>query len=294
MTSTAETRKVLATLSYVKRFAGQKILIKIGGAALEDLALVRSICEGLTLIRAVGVKPVLVHGGGPAINRELTAHGLTWEFIEGQRVTTPEMMDVIEMVLCGHVNKRIARALNQQNVRAVGVSGIDGQTLFCKQQSPKLGQVGSIEKVNTGLIESIIEESIPVVAPIGIGKNGKAYNINADWAAARLAQGLGVKKMLFLTDQDGILDAEKKVISELDAGELEGLIENGTVSGGMLAKVRTIIHALRNGVTDVHVLNARHPHAIIEELFTDKGIGTACRLRALAHAPKQEAVHAQI
>ncbi len=287
MAGTSDTRKVLATLSYVKRFAGQTVLIKIGGAALEDLALVRSICEGLMLIRSVGVKIVLVHGGGPAINRELTTHGLTWEFIDGQRVTTPEMMDVIEMVLCGHVNKRIVRALNHQGIRAVGTSGIDGSTLLCKQASVKLGQVGHIERVNTGLLQALIAgegDCIPVIAPIGIGKNGKAYNINADWAAARLAQGLGIKKMLFLTDQDGILDAQKKVIPELDAGQLEQLIETGVVSGGMLAKTRTIIHALRNGVTDVHVLNARHPHGLIEELFTDRGIGTACRLRSLASA----------
>ncbi|MBI3544402.1 MAG: acetylglutamate kinase [Deltaproteobacteria bacterium] len=282
------TKHVLATLSYVKRFAGQTVLIKVGGAALEDVGLVKSICESLTLIRAVGVKVVLVHGGGPAINRELTTHGITWEFIDGQRVTTPEMMDVIEMVLCGHVNKRIVRTLNAQGVPAVGLSGADASTLQCKQQNAKLGQVGQIEKVNTKLIEAVTESSIPVIAPIGVGKNGKAFNINADWAAARLAQGLGIKKMLFLTDQEGILDTTGKVIAELDAGELEQLIESGVVTGGMLAKVRTIVHALRNGVTDVHVLNARLPHGLIEELFTDKGIGTACRLRSL---PAKETAH---
>ncbi len=279
---------VIATLEYVKKFAGTTVLIKLGGAALQDPALVASLCDDLSLIRSVGVNVVIVHGGGPSINNELTLRGITWEFIEGQRVTTPEMMDVIEMTLCGSVNRRIVRTLNQAGVRAVGISGTDAATLLCKRQNAKLQQVGEIIQVNTNYINAILNTqdqgigSIPVIAPIGIGKKGEAYNINADWAASRIAQAIGVKKVLFLTDQNGILGADGKLIQELDAGELENLIDTGVVKGGMLAKVRTVVHALRHGVSDVHIINARHPHGLIEELFTDRGVGTVCRLRSRA------------
>lgn len=281
------TESVLATLSYVKKFAGETILIKLGGAALQDPSLVASICEDLTLIQAVGVSVVLVHGGGPSINKELTSRGIQWEFIDGQRVTTPEMMDVIEMVLCGEVNRRIVRGLNRSGVRAVGLSGTDGATLLCKKSNTKLQQVGVIDRVDTSYINAILntksesgQGSIPVIAPVGMGKNGEAYNINADWAASRVAQAMGVKKVLFLTDQEGILDANGQLIQELDAGELESLIETGVVKGGMLAKVQTVLHALKNGVTDLHIINARRPHGLIEELFTNRGVGTVCRLRS--------------
>jgi acetylglutamate kinase len=271
---------VVSTLSYVKRFAGKNILIKLGGAALEDSNLVAAICSDLSLIRSVGIQLVLVHGGGPAINRELTSKGISWEFINGQRVTTPEMMDVIEMVLRGHVNQKIVRTLNKAGMRAVGISGTDARTLYCKQSNAQLGQVGAIERVDTSYIQAVMQHATPVIAPLGVGASGKAFNINADWAAARITEALGVKKMIFLTDQEGILDSNNKLIEELDAGELENLIETGVVRGGMLAKVQTILHALRNGVTDVHVLNARRPHGLIEELFTDRGVGTVCRLRS--------------
>lgn len=285
------TQNVLSTLNYVRRFAGTTVLIKLGGAALQDEKLVESICEDLMLIRSVGVSVVIVHGGGPSINQELTARGIQWEFVEGQRVTTPQMMDVIEMVLCGSVNRRMVRTLNSAGVTAVGLSGVDSQTLVCRQSDQRLGQVGQIDSVNTSYLRSILESpsgAIPVIAPVGIGRSGEAYNINADWAASRIAQALGIEKLLFLTDQDGILDGTKNLIAELDAGELENLIETGVVHGGMLAKVRTILHALRNGVKDVHVLNARRPHGLIEELFTNEGVGTACRLRSRSQTKKQE------
>ena len=283
----ASTRDVIATLGYVRKFSGTTILIKLGGAALQDSKLVNSICKDLMMIQSVGVSVVLVHGGGPSINAELTLRGIEWSFIEGQRVTTPPMMDVIEMVLCGSVNRRIVRTLNQSGVKAVGLSGSDGSTLFCKQAKSELGRVGQVEKVDTSLIQSILNThsaggsgAIPVIAPVGVGKDGQAFNINADWAAVRIAEALGIEKVLFLTDQEGILDGEKKLIAELDAGELENLIETSVVQGGMLAKTRTVLYALRHGVKDVHVLNAKYPHGLIEELFTDRGIGTVCRLRS--------------
>lgn len=277
------TKDVIATLSYVQRFAGQTILIKIGGAALENQDLVASICEDLHHIRSVGVKVVLVHGGGPSINQELKARGIQWEFIDGQRVTTPEMMEVIEMVLCGLVNRRIVRSLSKTGVRAIGMSGSDASMLLCQQASPKLGQVGQINRVDTQVIHSFLtSETIPVIAPVGVGNEGEAFNVNADWAASRIAQALGIRKMLFLTDQEGILGKDGKLIQELDAAELESLIDTGVVHGGMLAKARTVIDALRNGVTDVHILNAKRPHGLIEELFTEGGAGTICRLRSRA------------
>jgi acetylglutamate kinase len=286
MAQSTPTRGVIATLGYVKKFAGTTVLIKLGGAALQDEKLVENLCDDLSLIRSVGVNIVLVHGGGPSINQELTLRGISWEFVDGLRVTTPQMMDVIEMTLCGFVNRRIVRTLNQSGVPAVGISGTDASTLFCKKQSAKLGQVGEISQVNTSYINAILNTqekgigTIPVIAPVGVGKKGEAYNINADWAAVRIAEALGIKKVLFLTDQEGILDSTQKLIQELDAGELENLIETSVVQGGMLAKARTVLHALRNGVTDVHIFNARRPNGLIEELFTDLGVGTVCRLRA--------------
>ncbi len=276
------TEKVIATLSYVQKFSGQTILVKLGGAALQSAELVDSICEDLHHIRSVGVNVVLVHGGGPLINQELTARGIQWQFIDGQRVTTPEMMEVIEMVLCGLVNRRFVRALNKAGVRAVGMSGSDAGTLTCRQASAQLGQVGQINKVDTTIIHSILKDGIPVIAPIGVGSEGEAFNINADWAASMIAQALGIRKVLFLTDQDGILDRDSKLIQEIDAAELENLIDTGVVTGGMLAKTQTVLAALRNGVSDVHIASARRPHALIEELFTDGGVGTICRLRSRA------------
>ena len=285
LTSPSETQQsteqVIATLSYLERWAGETFLVKLGGAALQDPALVTSICADLKRIRAVGIRVVLVHGGGPSINEELKARGISWEFVDGQRVTTPEMMEVVEMVLCGWANRRIVRALNSAGVRAVGLSGSDSSTLMCRQASAKLGQVGLIDKVDTSVLEAVLATgAMPVLAPVGIGAEGEAFNINADWAASRIAQALGITKVLFLTDQNGILDTQGKVITELDAAELGALIESGTVKGGMLAKAQTIVSALKNGVSDVHVINARHRNALIEELFTDRGIGTVCRLRA--------------
>ncbi len=291
--NTPVSHDVLAALGYVKQFAGSTIVVKLGGSILQDDGLLAKICEDIAMVRAVGVRVVIVHGGGPAINEELTRRGMTWEFVDGLRVTTPEMMAVIETTLCGLVNRRIVRALNHTGLRAVGFSGMDAGTLICKQADKRLQLVGEIERVNTQLIDDILLmedelgfRGIPVVAPIGAGRDGQSYNINADWAASRVASSLGVTKMLFLTDQDGILDANMKLIPELDAGEVEQLIEDGVVKGGMLAKARTILHAIQNKVTDVHIMNARRPHPIVEELFTDHGVGTVCRLRSRGQSVK--------
>ncbi len=255
----------------------KRILIKLGGAALENSDWVTSICKELVRIRSMGISVVVVHGGGPAINQELKRRGIQWQFIDGQRVTTPDMMEVIEMVLCGSVNRKIVRILNGMGMPAIGFSGIDGKTLLCKQADPRLGQVGTIEQVDPKTILSILERDkksekgiIPIIAPIGIGKNGESYNINADWAATWIAQALKIKTLIFLTDQDGILDTNRKPISNVDLNGLQKLIKTETVTGGMLTKTRAVLHSLKNNTKEVYILNSHRP-------FPWKGQGTFCR-----------------
>jgi len=278
--------RILSTLKYVRKFSGETLLIKLGGAALREAPLVESLCEDLALIRSVGLKVILVHGGGPAINEALTKHNITWSFHEGQRITTPEMMEVIETTLCGKVNRSIVRLLNKNNISSMGFSGTDARLIECKALDPKLGLVGKVTKINVEFIESLLASqskntygTIPVIAPVGYGPHGQAYNLNADWAATAIASSLKLKKMIFLTDQDGILDENQKLIATLGSGDLLDLIERGVISGGMLAKARTIIDALSNGVRNIHILNGKHPHALIEELFSENGVGTLCSSR---------------
>lgn len=287
MTSHIDT--VLSTLAYRKALAGKTLLVKLGGSTIENMEDRQWLFEDLATIRSAGISVVMVHGGGPAINAELRARGIQWDFIDGQRVTTPEIMKVIEMVLCGQINRHIVRGLNLAGIPAVGLSGIESSTLLCKAAARELGQVGIIEHVDTTLLETLMKAdikdglgAIPVIAPIGIGANGDTFNINADWVASRVAQFLGIKKVIYLTDQDGIWDENKKIIPELDASEVEHLIETGVVQGGMLVKTKTILSSLRNGVEAVHIISGNRPHAILEELFTEKGIGTICRLRSRA------------
>lgn len=278
---------VLATLAHVKRHMGTRVLVKLGGAALKAATLPPTVLEDLAVMRSLGLSVILVHGGGPLINEELERRGISWEFLDGQRVTTPEMMDTIETVLFGKVNRRIVRELNLHGIPAIGLSGIEASTLFCKPAGAALGQVGSIEEVDSSLIDSILSTPrrdgkgvMPVIAPIGTDRVSLTFNVNADWAASRIAVSLGIRKMIFLTDQEGILDREGKVISSLDAGELDHLIETGVVKGGMLTKARASLEALRSGVSSIHILNAGRPHALVEELFTDAGVGTLCGARA--------------
>ena len=252
-------------------------VVKLGGAALRDESVVSGICHELSALLTSGAPLVIVHGGGPAINEELTSKGITWEFIRGQRVTTDAMMDVIETVLSGKVNKTLVRALNHSQVRAVGLSGTDARMLQCEALSPEMGRVGEIKTVDASAIEAILNAGLtPVISPIGVGQEGKvagqAFNINADFAACRIAEALGAEKLVFLTDQEGILDSDKKLISEINSTGLEALISSGTVQGGMLAKTQTILHALSHGVSKVQVLNGCTPHV----LTSATPVGTLC------------------
>ncbi len=252
-------------------------VIKLGGRGLIDPATLALVASQIAQLRQLGIKVAVVHGGGPAINEELTRRGISWDFIDGQRVTTPEMMDVIEMVLCGSMNRKVVRALQAAGADAVGFSGVDGGTLQCSQLDERLQQVGMVEVVDPRWIESIVSAGgVPCIAPIGGGLNKRdmTYNINADWAAARMAAALKVSTLVFLTDQEGILGADGSVLTTLDEHGLESLITEEVVKGGMLAKTRTILHALRAGVCDVRVLNAKNG------LWA--GGGTACRLNLSA------------
>lgn len=246
-------------------------VIKLGGRGLIEPATLKLVASQIVRLKEFGLKIAVVHGGGPAINEELTSRGITWSFLNGQRVTTPEMMDVIEMVLCGSMNRKVVHALQAAGIDAVGFSGVDGRTFQCSQLDPELQQVGHIDEVRSKWIEAILGAGgVPVIAPIGGSSEGLAYNINADWAAARLAGALAATKLVFLTDQKGILNAKGEPISEMDETGLESLITDGVVTGGMLTKTNTILHALRSGVENVQVLHAQ------AGLWADAG--TSCQL----------------
>lgn len=263
----------------------ERIVIKFGGSVLQDDVLLRAICAEMVQLQKAGTELVVIHGGGPAINEELRRRGIEWYFVEGLRVTTPEMMDVIETVLCGRVNKRIVRGLYSAGTEAVGLSGSDCGMLICRQADPRLGQVGAIEDVQTTLIESVLKTEtasghppIPVIAPIGIGADGSGFNVNADWAASETASALKVKTLVFLTDQDGIYDADRNRIPKIDELGLNRLIQTEVVKDGMLTKTKSILNALKNGVETVAVVNARTDRPLSRALINDDTSGTVCRL----------------
>lgn len=254
-----------------------RVLIKLGGAALDAELTLEVVTDAIRRYRQLGYKVILVHGGGPAINVELRLRGITWNFVGGQRVTTPEMISVIESTLCGGVNRRLVRHFGSQQLPVVGFSGADQRTLLCKQSSPELGLVGAIEHVNSGWIEELMATSsnpVPVIAPVGVGENGECYNINADWAATHLAVALGAEQLVFLTDQVGILDEEGAAIEELDAQGMHNMIECKVVSGGMLTKTLAVLHALDNGVKTVRVMKANDSAKAV----TNPKLGTLCAL----------------
>ncbi|MES2964492.1 MAG: acetylglutamate kinase [Bdellovibrionota bacterium] len=256
---------------------GQRVLLKLGGATLQDETVIQQVARDVASATEAGASVAIVHGGGPAINEELTRRGITWTFFEGQRITTPEMMDVIEMVLCGQVNRKIVRELNANRVEALGFSGVDGRTLQCRVSDERMGLVGVVDSVDPSIFKSWMTATnrVAVMAPVGWGGQGRALNVNADWAAAQIACSLRVNRLVYLTDQDGILDQNKVLIPEASAAALERLIEIGVVAGGMLAKVRTILFALDHGVEGVQIANARKPNSLLDVL-TGKKIGTLC------------------
>ncbi len=266
------------TLPYIQKFAGAVVVVKFGGNAMVDADLAARFAEDIVLMHSVGIRPVVVHGGGPQIGSMMERLGLEQEFRDGLRVTDADTLDVARMVLVGKVNREVVSAINVHGALAVGLSGEDASLIRASARNPDLGFVGDVEAVNTGILERILaEDLIPVVATIGTDPEGQAYNINSDTVAASLAGALGAERVMYLTDVDGLLsdvDDPASRVSRLDVDALDALIADGAVSGGMIPKARACVDAVRAGVGSAHMVDGRLPHVLLLELFTDKGVGT--------------------
>jgi len=281
--------KVLTeALPYIQRFQGKTIVIKYGGNAMENEELKNSFARDIVLMKLVGINPVVVHGGGPQIGDLLKKMGKQSEFIDGMRVTDAETMDVVEMVLGGLVNKDIVNLINRHGGKAVGLTGKDGQLIRAKKlyldkdgKQVDIGFVGDVESVNTSVIEMLVgSDFIPVIAPIGFDRNGQAYNINADPAAGRIAEALKAEKLILLTNAAGLLDKNNEVLTGLSTAQVDALIDDGTIYGGMIPKISCALEAVKNGVISSHIIDGRVPHAVLLEIFTDQGVGTLITNRA--------------
>lgn len=280
--STMDTAHVLVeALPYIRRFAGKTVVVKYGGNALAGTSehdAMALFAEDIVLMHTVGIKPVVVHGGGPQINDMLKRLNIESHFVNGLRVTDADTMGVVQMVLNGHVNPQIVSAINTHGNVAVGLSGEDGRTLQVVQRDPALGFVGEIEKVRPHVVESLLSDGlIPVLSTVGVDKNGQAFNINADTAAGAIAEALGAEKIIYLTDIAGLrrdVNEAKSLIQKITVQELETLVTDGTVAGGMIPKVESCIQAVRGGVKSAHILDGRIAHVLLLELFTDQGVGT--------------------
>ncbi len=279
---------LIEALPYIRRFYQKTIVIKYGGHAMADRELKKDFSMDITLMNYIGLKPVVVHGGGPQIEEVLKKMGKTSKFIDGMRVTDEESMEVVEMVLGGKVNKEIVSLINRQGGKAVGLSGKDGNLITAKKlrlSSPQsktaprknedMGLVGEVESINPHIIESLDRNKfIPVIAPIGTGKDGETYNINADIVAGKIASALKAEKLIMLTDTDGVLGKNGDLISSMNEKKAKALIKKGQISGGMIPKVNCCVQALKEGVAKAHIIDGRIKHAILLEIFTDVGIGT--------------------
>ena len=265
-------------LPWIKNITGKTIVIKYGGAAMESEELRATVMSDIVLLKILGVNPVIVHGGGKAINRAFDRLDFPVEFKNGQRVTTPEAMEVVRQVLVGEVNQDLVASINRHGNLAVGVSGADAGTMVCSELNPELGRVGKIDHVDITYLESLIKnEYIPVVATVGIGEDGGYYNINADVAAGHVAAAIGAQKVIYLTDVDGVYEDfsdKSSLISNMSLREMEGMLASGDVDKGMIPKLESCCYALRAGVFRSHVINGKVPHSLLIELLTDKGIGT--------------------
>jgi acetylglutamate kinase len=285
------TAKTLSeALPYIQRYAGQTIVVKYGGHAMVDPALSAGFARDVVLLKALGIHPVIVHGGGPQIGKLLEKLGIVSEFKGGLRVTDEQTMEVVEMVLSGPINKSIVRAINQAGGKAVGLSGSDGNLIRAEkatkttkdpdshiEQVLDLGFVGEPSAIDTTVLDALLRDDaqlIPVVAPVGVGHDGARYNINADTAAGALAAALGASRLLLLTDVAGVLDKDKKLMREIAVSRIPALIADGTAAGGMIPKLETAAHSVNHGVGAAVILDGRAPHALLMELFTEHGAGT--------------------
>ncbi len=275
-------------LPYIRRFHGKTLVIKYGGNAMVDQDLKRSFARDIVLMKLVGFNPVVVHGGGPQIGQLLARIGKESEFVDGMRVTDAETMDVVEMVLGGLVNKEIVNLITAHGGRAVGLTGKDGGLIRARklhitrrsesEQAPEIidiGHVGEVDCIDASLIDVLAGGAfIPIIAPIGVGADGRSYNINADFVAGKLAETLHAEKLILLTNTRGLLDREERLLTGLDLMQVERLIADGTIHGGMLPKIRCALEAVANGVHTAHIIDGRVEHAVLLELFTDSGVGT--------------------
>jgi acetylglutamate kinase len=287
--SATDKAKILAeALPYIRRFHGKTIVIKYGGNAMVEENLKQGFARDVVLLKLVGMHPVIVHGGGPQINEMLKRVGKQGEFIQGMRVTDAETMDVVEMVLGGLVNKEIVSLINQHGGLAVGLTGKDGGFIRAKKmliqdreradQWLDIGQVGEIESIDPALIELLeTRDFIPVIAPIGVGKNGESYNINADLVAGELARVINAEKLVLLTNTPGVLDKDGNLLTGLTAVKVDELIADGTISGGMIPKISSALEAVKRGVKSCHIIDGRVEHGLLLEVLTDEGVGTLIR-----------------
>lgn len=275
-------------LPYIQRFIGKTIVVKFGGNAMVDALLHESFARDVVLMKLVGMNPVVVHGGGPQIGALLAKLNIQTEFIDGMRVTDSETMDVVEMVLGGSVNKGIVSSINRNGGKAIGVTGKDGQMIKARKLTVNrftsgldvpeivdIGHVGEVDQIDTEVLQVILQSNfIPVIAPIGVGDDGSTYNINADLVAGKLAEVVGAEKLMLLTNVAGLLDQDRQILTGLTTEQVDGLIADGTISGGMLPKIRCALDAVKSGVTSAHIIDGRVPHAVLLETFTDEGMGT--------------------
>jgi len=281
-------RVLTEALPYIQRFTGKTVVIKYGGNAMVDEALKSGFARDVVLMKLVGINPVIVHGGGPQIGQLLAKIGKQTEFVEGMRVTDSETMDVVEMVLGGLVNKEIVNLINRHGGRAVGLTGKDGDLIRARKLTLKrnaaelkvpeiidIGHVGEVASIDPGVVDMLVHGNfIPVIAPIGVGDAGVSYNINADLVAGKMAEVLRAEKLMLLTNAAGVLDKNDKVMSGLTAREVDALIADGTIYGGMLPKIRCALDAVQAGIKAAHIVDGRVEHAVLLELFTDEGVGT--------------------
>jgi acetylglutamate kinase len=285
----ATTAQVISrALPYIQRFAGKTVVVKYGGNAMVDESLKQSFARDIVLMKAVGINPVVVHGGGPQIGELLERLSIKSEFVDGMRVTDSKTMDVVEMVLGATINKEIVNLIGNAGGRAFGVTGKDGQLIRAKKlvvshQTPEMsvpeiidiGHVGEVESINKSVIDMLVQSGfIPVIAPIGVGKDGSSFNINADLVAGKVAEVLEAEKLILLTNVEGLQDKEGGILSGLTVDRVDDLIADGTIYGGMLPKIRCALDAVKSGVSCAHIIDGRVEHAVMLEIFTDEGVGT--------------------
>jgi acetylglutamate kinase len=293
--------KVLTeALPYIQRFTGKTMVVKFGGNAMTDNQLHQQFARDIVLMKLVGMNPIVVHGGGPQIGQLLTKLNIQSEFVDGMRVTDSQTMDVVEMVLGATVNKSIVTSINHNGGKAIGITGKDGNLISASRlkierasaesQVPEIidiGHVGQVEHIDREVLDVLVNGNfIPVIAPIGVGPDGTSYNINADIVAGKVAEVLNAEKLMLLTNVPGLLDKKQQVLTGLSTAEVDRLIADGTISGGMLPKIACALNAVKGGVRSAHIIDGRVPHAVLLEVFTDEGVGTLISNSSPAATPR--------